>query len=173
MIVLKRTDKDDYKLVKKIIENSISKTWKLAVMEWDIIDQYDSGSDDKKCACGKENIRYIFIIKNRNTSTKLQIGSSCIKKFGRKDMDSNVSSMIEWFKLKDAISDKKFISIEMFSRKLINYLFEKKYFDSEGDYIFFLKMFNKKKKSSITKKQFNKINGIIFYQIINKIKIKK
>lgn len=161
-----------YDLINSIIENSLSNIWSNAVLEWELIDCFDSGSDDSECTCGKKDIRYIHTIKNKNNNKELEIGSVCIKKFERNDINNLVDIQEQSLKFCQKIKDKQYITILDFSRKLINFLHEYNYFATENDYEFFLKMFNKKDKKDISVKQNGLIKSIIFYQIMEKIKAK-
>ena len=52
---------------------------KEAVQEWEIYDCIEDMSCRSRCVCGKENIRYLFTIRNLfNNSLIFPIGSSCI-----------------------------------------------------------------------------------------------
>lgn len=139
-----------------ILYNSESKDWENAVQEWEILDCEEDISLLSSCICGKENIKYLFTIKNNvNDKTLFPIGSSCIKKFNRTDLNEVTAIKEGMFKLLHAIKENKFISLnsEFFSRKLLKALYqdgafkENEYndFDSKNDYNFILQMFNKKK----------------------------
>lgn len=131
--------------------------------EWEIADCEEEDSASEICICGKENIKYLFTIRNTiNGNMLYPIGSSCIKKFNRADMKEETSLYEGMFKLLHAVESNRYLSLssELFSRKLLKYLFKQgafntKYnnFDGEEDYEFMLKMFNKRDKSSITMRQ--------------------
>ena len=139
--------------------------------EWEIVDCEEDDTNSKSCICGKENLYYLFTIRNTiNGNTLYPIGSSCIKKFGRTDLNDEASVREKMFKLYHAIENNEFISLstEFFSRKLIRTLYESGAFDCEyngfdgyDDYEFFLDMFNKRDKQSITLRQRGKIRAII------------
>jgi len=117
----------------------------------------------------------LYTIRNKfNNKTLYPIGSSCIKKFGREDLSSIAGIQKDMFGLLHAIDEGRFISLtsDLFTRKLLNELFEEGAFDSkfngfngEEDYVFMLKMFNKRDKSSITYNQDKKIKAIIINSI--------
>jgi len=96
----------------------------------------------------------LHTIKNRyNGNLLFPIGSSCIRKFGRKELNSEVKLKEDLFKLLHYIENRDFIvlSSNFFSRRLIDYLFETGAFDNSynhydgyEDYRFFKKMFNKR-----------------------------
>lgn len=114
------------------------------------------------------------IINTVNGNELFPIGSSCIKKFGRDDLDNEASVREKMFKLYHAVENNQFISLspEFFSRKLLRKLLDEGAFDCEyndydgfDDYEFILKMFNKQDKSSITIGQEKKIRAIIVASI--------
>lgn len=159
-------------LILKVINESESREWKNAVNEWRILDCEEDELQNSNCVCGKENIKYLFTIENELNGNKIYpIGSSCIKKFGREDLNEIISVKESMFKLLHAIENNKFIELssEFFTRKLIRKLYEdgafkpNEYnkFSPEKDYDFLLKMFNKINKNEITEAQKRKINGLI------------
>lgn len=175
-------------LIQKVLDKSESNMWTEAVQEWVIDDCEEDHSLQSSCICGKEDLRYLFTIRNIiNGNTLFPIGSSCIRKFGRDDLNEEVSIQEKLFKLFHAIDDGSFITLssEFFSRKLLRYLYDNGVFqaneynnyNSKIDYEFMVKMFNKRDKFSITLKQQKKINAIIMTsirpylteQLINKI----
>lgn len=161
-------------LIKTVIEKSVSMSWDTAVLEWEIDDVIEDEDNESSCICGKENIRYLFTIKNINNQNKLfPIGSSCIKKFDREDLNELTLVNEKLFKLFHAVEANEFISLnsEYFSRKVLKYLFDQgafipnnyNNFNAENDYNFMLKMFNMR--SEPTEKQLKKIRGIIVSSI--------
>ncbi len=163
-------------LIQKVLDESESNTWDDAVQEWVIDDCEEDDELQSSCICGKEDLRYLFRIRNYiNGNTLFPIGSSCIRKFNRKDLNEEVNVKEKLFKLFHAIEDGSFITLspEFFSRKLLKYLYNEgaflanRYndFNPEKDYDFMLKMFNKRDKDSITEKQQKKINAIIITSI--------
>lgn len=100
------------------------------------------------------------------------IGSSCIKKFGRSDLNEKISLKESMFRLFHAVENNEFLELspDLFTRKLLRYLFEQGAFksdkyDEEESYAFILKMFNKRDKTSITDKQDKKIKAILLNNI--------
>ena len=78
-------------LVKPVLEASVSKVWEIAVQEWDVFECDEDETAETSCVCGKEGIRYLFEIRNRiNGNTMYPIGSRCIRRFGNKDLSSQV-----------------------------------------------------------------------------------
>ena len=145
-------------------------------MEWDVAGCVEDRTLSSSCICGKENLRYLFTIRNRLTGkTLFPIGSSCIEKFGRDDLNEIAAVREKLFKLLHAIDSGDFITLspEHFSRKLLSYLYDHKAFRSTDynkhnprlDYQFLLDMFNKRDKSSITPAQNKKISAIILSSV--------
>lgn len=162
-------------LIRRVIELSVSDNWGEAVEEWDIIDCEEDISCSSECVCGKENIRYLYAIRNvYNGSILFPIGSSCINKFGRRDLREVTSLIEDQFRLFHAVEEGRFLSLntELFSRKLLKWLYEEGAFnteyngyDGENDYEFMLKMFNKRDKNSITTNQDRKIKAILLNSV--------
>ena len=163
-------------LIKKVLDSSDSAKWSAAVLEWDVDDCKEDPDLESSCICGKENLRYLFTIRNKvNGNLLYPIGSTCIKKFERVELNDVVSINESLFKLMHAIENGEFITLssEFFSRKLLSYLYDSEVFrpseynnqSPEKDYEFLLKMFNKKSKDKITTKQQSKIRAIIMSSI--------
>lgn len=163
-------------LLQEVSNLSENKKWADAVLEWNITDCDEDEALESSCVCGKENLRYLFTIKNTlNNNTLYPIGSSCIKKFNRADLNEKTSIQEKLFKLFHAVEDDSFISLSknFFSRKLLEYLYNQgalkstsfNNFDPQRDYDFLLKMFNKRNKDEITSNQQKKINAIIITSI--------
>ncbi|MFV0499074.1 MAG: hypothetical protein ACK5NF_03470 [Bacilli bacterium] len=162
----------------KIINKSDSNNWESAVLEWKVKSCTVRKIADKSCICGHENIKYLFEIENMNNGNIIYpIGSSCIKKFKREDLDENTNKNIMLFKLIAKISEGSQIQLnsEFFSRKLILYLYElgifeaSKYngYNAEKDYDFMIDMYNKRKQ--LTTKQEQKVYVLINRQIVPKL----
>ena len=162
-------------LMKKVIDKSESDNWEDAVEEWMIVDCEEDDYCSEKCVCGKEDLRYLFTIQNKNNNNVLfPIGSSCIKRFGRDDLKEETRIYEQMFKLLHMVRERRFITFtsELFSRKLLKYLYKEGAFDTYyndyfgyDDYQFMLKMFNTRDKSSITERQDKKIKAIIVNSI--------
>lgn len=162
-------------LILTVIQNSVADNWDEAVLEWELFDCEEDETVSSYCICGKENIKYLHTIKNRyNGNLLFPIGSSCIRKFGRKELDSEVKLKEDLFKLLHHIQKRDFIvlSSEFFTRRLIDYLYDVGAFDNDynryegyDDYCFFKKMFNKRNKDEISYNQQKKINAIIINSI--------
>lgn len=162
-------------LIMTVINASESNGWLDAVEEWEIYDCEEDEDCCSRCICGKENIRYLYTIRNiYNGEMLFPIGSSCINKFERIDLRDETALIEEQFRLLHAVESNRYLSLstEFFSRKLLKWLFEEGAFDTsynqydgEEDYEFMLKMFNKKDKDAITIKQDRKIKAIIMNSI--------
>lgn len=163
------------RLIDTVISNSVSNTWKDAVTEWEIIDCEEDNTYSGECICGKENLKYLYTIENTINGNQLYpIGSTCINKFNRSDLNREVTLRESMFKLLHAVDSNQYLdlSTELFSRKLLKWLYEIGAFetsyektDAETDYNFMLKMFNKRDKSSITDKQRGKIAAVLLNSI--------
>lgn len=71
-----------------VLKYSDSSNWNAAVYEWEIYDVDEDDTLSESCVCGKENLRYLFTIKNKiNGNILYPIGSSCIHKFERKELN--------------------------------------------------------------------------------------
>lgn len=145
-------------LIETVLRFSDATDWKSAVLEWCIDDVEEDETLAESCICGKENLRYLFTIRNTvNGYTLYPIGSSCIKKFQRSDLDEEVAVKEQLFKLLHAIEDRQFLvlSSDFFSRRLLRYLYDLGAFkpspyneyDPYNDYQFMLDMFNKRNRS--------------------------
>lgn len=163
-------------LIKRVIDNSETSDWESAVFEWEVFDCEEDEFLESSCICGKEKLRYLFTIRNlRNGNTLYPIGSSCIKKFERDDLNEDTSIKEQLFRLLHALENKEFITLSsnLFSRKLLGHLFDEGVFqansyngfDPEVDYEFLLKMFNKRDKNRISASQQRKISAIIMSSI--------
>lgn len=161
------------RLIETVINNSISKHWDSAVLEWEITgwDEASSG-ESYSCICGKEDIIKLFTITNYNTNISLEpIGSKCIKRFGRTDLMDETSALEKMFDLQTAYENNEFIELnsKFFSRKSLEYMYKNGAFrDTEygtayDTYQFLLDMFNKRSKP--TPKQQRKIKAHIMSDI--------
>ena len=162
-------------LIMTVIDCSEGDCWEEAVEEWTIDDCEEDVSCSGECICGKENIKYLYTIRNvKNGNTLFPIGSSCIGKFNRADMIEETALRESLFRLLHAVEDNRYLSLspEMFSRKLLRWLFDEGAFDTsynqydgKEDYEFMLKMFNKRDKSTVSANQDKKIKAILLNSI--------
>jgi len=174
-------------LIETVLELSESEVWDSAVLEWEIYDCEEDGSFSNSCVCGKDRLLYLYTIRNvHNGNLLYPIGSSCIKKFKREDLNFEVEAYQDMFILLHAVEKGEYITLtsDYFSRKLLLYLFKNgafkpnKYngYDEENAYAFMLDMFRKRNKDEISGVSRKKINAIIVNDIIpfvnEKIKIR-
>lgn len=162
----------NYPLLEIVIGNSEQKYWEMAVLEWEIYDVEEDKNSASTCICGKENIKYLFTIHNEKNGNILKpIGSSCINKFKRKELNETVNVNEKLFKLLHALEDGEYIELnsKYFSRSLLKYLYndecfnDNEYNTAEEGYAFMLKMFNKR--NDPTSGQESKIKAIIMNEI--------
>lgn len=76
----------DWRLIEEVLLRSISTEWESAIDEWDHIG-YDYVQSDGTCACGKQHISELNYVRNRFTGSELIIGSECINKFFKYQID--------------------------------------------------------------------------------------
>lgn len=163
-------------LLKRVVEESNANNWDDAVTEWEVSDAEEDSSASTSCICGKENIRYLYTIRNTENGHELfPIGSRCIQKFGQADLTQATTLYESLFKLRNALANHEFIELNStyFNRRLLSYLDDEGVFkptvynhqDGHADYRFLLKMFNKRDKTAIFEKQQKKITAIIMNQI--------
>lgn len=161
-------------LINQVVSASDSSTWEEAVNEWDVEDCEEDRCRQSSCICGKEELRFLYTIRNRINGNELfPIGSRCIRKFERVDMNYTTSLYESLFALMHALQNRKRIELtkEFFSRKLLDYLYEQDAFkpnvyngnDGYYDYQFMLDMFNRR--MPLTDRQRRKVNAIIFFSI--------
>lgn len=174
-------------LIEAVLGLSEADNWKSDVVEWNIDDAEEDETKIESCACGKENIRYLFTIRNTiNGNNLYPIGSSCIKKFERADLNEEVTAKEQLFKFLHAIEDNSYLTLssEFFSRELLLNLYHMgafkatpyNGFEPYNDYKFLLDMFNKRRR---TANQDKKATAIIlssvkpFLQEMFKDKVRK
>lgn len=116
----------------------------------------------------------LFTITNKHNGARLYpIGSTCVQKFGRTDLNRQVTLYSDLFRLRAAILDSTPITLtsDYFSRAMIEYLNDQGAFtpdrwDADGGYAFMLDMFNKRKKDEITRPQLAKIALLLNRKVI-------
>ena len=161
-------------LINQVVCASDSSNWEEAVKEWEVEDCEEDRDRQSSCICGKEELRFLYTIRNRVNGNELfPIGSRCIRKFERDDMNYTTSLYEALFTLLHALQDRKRIELtkEYFSRKLLDYLYEQDAFkpsdyngnDGYYDYQFMLDMFNRR--TPLTDRQRRKVNAIILFSI--------
>lgn len=86
-----------YDLFDVVLSNSSSKVFDVARNEWCVsrcVDCGDNPDEFEQCVCGKDGIRYCYEIKNNITGAILfPLGSECIKKFEREDMNLHMKRL--------------------------------------------------------------------------------
>jgi hypothetical protein len=102
------------------------------------------------------------------------IGSRCIKKFGRKDLDEQVNVYEQMCKLIEAVKAGEYIALDskLFSKKLLKYLYVNGVFpptpynmnNPANDYQFLVDMFSKRNPPTVHQQK--KINALIIQNII-------
>ena len=112
----------------------------------------------------------------KNGNILFPIGSTCIKKFGRGDLEQELAAYEDMFRLLRAVETGEYIELtsQFFTRRLLSYLLDNdafkanqfNHFTPELDYEFLLQMFNKRNKDGITYAQKRKIKAIIVNSII-------
>jgi hypothetical protein len=90
-----------FKLFQAVLDNSISKDINEAISEWDIMGY---NIDHNVCVCGKEDIKYCYVIQNRiNNNVLYPIGKKCIRKFN----NDNITDKAKIFEKKTKIFKNK------------------------------------------------------------------
>lgn len=157
-------------LVLRVLANSNSAKFIDAATEWRVVGVAIDDSCSGECICGKEQLKYLFKIRNvYNGNILYPIGSSCIEKFGQQELSSDVKICEQEIKLYQRFKNGEFVKLttEFFSRRLIEHLFLQNAFpaseynnqNGENDYEFLVKMFNAR--TTPTDKQQKKINALI------------
>lgn len=176
----------------KLLNPEFKELHSLNITATEISDKITQYSEQSKRAYGiitnAAYIKYLYLIHNTKTDKHLfPIGSTCINKFGRDDLNEEIKIKEGLFKLMHAILDGKRIELtsEYFSRKLLYALYEGgaftdnqfNQFNAHNDYLFLLECFNKRDKSTITNRKSKKINSLIAYSIkpylVRTLKLKK
>lgn len=159
-------------LTSTVIQSSDANNWDEAVNEWSVVG-FDVDEDAHgHCVCGQTNLYYLYTIHNDLNGNELEpIGSSCIKKFKREDLNAKVTTLEKQLNLLHALDNNRFIKLDStyFSKNLLEYLFKNGAFEDDkydpiSNYEFMLGMFNQR--SEPTEKQQSKINAIIINNII-------
>ena len=161
-------------LMRKVIENSVSDNWHSAVNEWDIVSMEEDEEANSECLCENTGLRYLYEIQNNeNGNILFPIGSTCIKKFQRADLNEELKNREMMFKLVNAVKNHIRIELksEYFSRKFLKYLYDNDVFQaneynrnsSYNEYIFILNMFNERE---ITQRYAKRVIAIIMNSIL-------
>lgn len=167
---------DSFETLKKVIEdNSVAEDFHDAVHEWAVVAVEEHPDSQGECLCGQQNLLYMYTIYNgENQQTLRYIGSQCVNNFEVQDLNVQVSLLSRLLTLKKAIENHERITLtsDYFSKDLLAWLSDEGAFNNErngyngdGDYAFFLKMFNKRKKEDITDPQNKKIWAMLNFQV--------
>lgn len=162
--------------IQTIVNASAASTWEAAVCEWEIIGCIEDPTHSESCVCGHENLRYIFTIENLlNGNVITNIGSSCIKKFERDELNNDATCWKMVFKLISVASKagnllKVPFEAPYYSRKLLWFFYEHDVFkatrcngyDEFADYEFMIDMFNARNRTTA---QNRKVNAILEYNV--------
>lgn len=159
-------------LVRAVVDASVSKTWSVAVSEWCVVELEEDTCGQGVCVCGKTELVKLFTIENElNGSVLYPIGSVCVNKFGRQELDQQVNVYSDLLTLRNGIRDGERITLTAgwFSRAVLEWLFAEgaftpnqwNGFDAERDVDFLLEMFNKRNKDAITRPQEAKIHVLL------------
>ena len=159
-------------LFNEVISKSESDVWEKAVQEWEIVSEREDEDRSESCVCGHERLRHLFAIRNfHNGNVIYPIGSTCIKKFERDDLNEDLQCRHQAIRLMheaERLGKGNYVEIDsgFFSRKLIYYLFKNGAFQRGGrpigyadaDYGFLYDMFNKR---TLDEEQRNKSRELI------------
>lgn len=148
-----------WNLPREVVALSCASDFESARYEWDLVDRDIDPDCLQSCVCGKENLKYLFTIRNRETGAKLYpIGSSCIKLFGRKDLDQQVGITKQMYEVLAEYRETGFLRLNggAITRAVLKQLYEEGCFtptpfnngNPEVDYQFLVDMFNKRKEPS-------------------------
>lgn len=148
-----------WNLPREVVALSCADDFESARYEWDLVDRDIDPDCLQSCVCGKEGLRYLFTIRNRETGAKLYpIGSSCIELFGRQDLDQQVSVARQMYAVLAEYRESGTLALNggAISRAVLKKLYEEGCFDPNSyndgnpdvDYQFLVKMFNRRNKLS-------------------------
>lgn len=164
-------------LARAVLDGSQASDWTEAVHEWVVVDLDEDPAATSSCVCGHPELRYLFTIRNEHTQSVLfPIGSSCINHFEREDLDRQINVLGDLLRLRKVIQAGDHIELtsKLFTRAMLEDLYEHSAFtpdqynggDGERDVDFLLKMFNKRDKTAITRKQHYKIQALLQTKVI-------
>lgn len=162
------------RLTRAVVAASAANEWSAAVMEWDVTELEEDPTASGECVCGQQELVLLFTITNKRNGAQLHpIGSTCVQKFGRTDLNRQVTLYSDLFRLRAAINAREQVTLtsDYFSRAMLEYFADEGAFtpdgwDADGGYSFILDMFNKRNKDAITKPQQAKIAVLLNRKII-------
>lgn len=163
-----------HRLTSVVIAASVANAWSAAVLEWDVTELEEDPAGSGECVCGQQELVLLFNIANKHNGAKLYpIGSTCVRKFGRTDLNRQVTLDSDLFRLYAPILNSMPITLasDYFAGAMIEYLnnegaFTPDRWDADGGYAFMLDMFNKRKKNEITRSQRSKIAVLLNRKVI-------
>lgn len=165
-------------LTRAVVEASEASHWAEAVLEWAVATLEEDEGATSVCVCGHTDLRYLYTITNEyNGAVLFPIGSVCVKRFGREDLDRQVDLLGALLRLRAAVLTGEQIELDrdhFFSRALIRHLYDEGAFTPDqwndgyggNDRDFLLKMFNKQNKDEITQGQHRKIRALLNRKVI-------
>lgn len=167
---------DSYERLKEVVAAaSVNDDFETAVLEWNVVELEENPRGDGECVCGQPELVKMFTIRNHlNDAELFPIGSQCVNHFGRADLNLQVAVFTGLLLLRKAIlaGERITLTSEYFTREMLRWLYEEgafpedeKGYGGEKDYLFLLKMFNKRNKDSITDGQRKKIYVLLMYKV--------
>jgi hypothetical protein len=129
------------RLISEILKRSVSPTWDLAKLEWQLIEIYET-EDPDECLCGHNPIMEICVLQHRQNKTNVIVGNTCVNKFLGYPTDS----------IFQALKRVKVDVQKSFNRDAISFAFEKKWIN-EWENKFYLDIIDKR---ILTDKQIKK-----------------
>lgn len=112
------------RLVRAVLNASESDAWGTAVMEWQVTDLEEDPAGNGECVCGQLDLVQLFTIRNTHNGSELHpIGSTCVKKFGRADLNRELTLFSDLLLLRHAVDRGKRIVLtsDYFSRAMIEH----------------------------------------------------
>ena len=160
----------NWNLPKEVVALSCADNFEEARHEWDLVNRGIDPTSSQNCVCGKEGLKYLFTIRNRETGAKLYpIGSSCIELFGREDLDQQTNIAIQMYAVLAEYREAGSLKLKggAITRAVLKQLYEEGCFTPTSfnkgnpavDYQFLVDMFNKRKEPSV--KQQGKIWALL------------
>lgn len=158
-----------------VMENSKDDTsWWTAVKEWSIDGYKCDMAKISSCVCSKTGLKILFRIKNDiNGNIIFPIGSTCIKRFKRTDLNNNVEVYEKFCALLNSFEenndeDEVTVDTEHFSRRSIDFYQSKGVIDSY-EWRFLKGIFNRKY-DTLSMREKSMKNDILRNKIIPYIK---
>lgn len=148
-----------WNLPKEVVALSCADDFEAARHEWDLVGRGIDPTSSQNCVCGKEGLKYLFTIRNRETGAKLYpIGSSCIELFGRKDLDQQTTIAIQMYAVLAEYRETRSLKLNggAITKAVLKQLYEEGCFPASHynggnpavDYQFLVDMFNRRREPS-------------------------